>query len=86
MNDALLFLAVVAGLTVLAVAALALIARLARRGDDQRTRNDRAAARRICRLNPPAERQAPGTDHDLLLDAHLAYHGPAHATRKETNP
>lgn len=83
MDDAWLFLAVVAGLTVLAVAALALIARLARRGDDQRTRNDRVAAQRICRLNPPAEAQAPGTDSDLLLDAHLAYHGPAHATRKE---
>ena len=53
-------------------------------GDDQRTRNDRAAARRICRTTPPAEQQAPGTDMDLLLDALNAYHGPAHATRKET--
>ena len=86
MDDAWLFLAVVAGLTVLAVAALALIARLARRGDDQRTRNDRVAAQRICRLNPPTETQAPGTDMDLYLDALRAYHGPAHATRKETNP
>lgn len=53
-------------------------------GDDQRTRNDRVAAQRICRLNPPTETQAPGTDSDLYLDALLAYHGPAHATRKET--
>ncbi|MEV4784070.1 hypothetical protein AB0K53_01200 [Streptomyces tuirus] len=52
-------------------------------GEDQRTRNDRAAARRILRHNPPTEQQAPGTDHDLLLDAHLAYHGPT-AARKET--
>ena len=52
-------------------------------GDDQRTRNDRAAARRILRTNPPTETQAPGSDHDLLLDALIAYHGPAHATRKE---
>lgn len=53
------------------------------RGTDQRTRNDRAMAQRLLHTDPPAIDTTPGTDNDLLLDAHLAYHGPAHATRKE---
>ena len=55
-------------------------------GEDPRHRTDRAMAQRTLRFNPPTEQQAPGSDHDLLLDALLAYHGPATATRKETNP
>ena len=53
-------------------------------GEDPRHRTDRAMAQRTLRFNPPTEQQAPGSDHDLLLDALLAYHGPATATRKET--
>lgn len=53
-------------------------------GEDPRHRTDRAMAERILRVDPPAVETVPGTDHDLLLDAHLAYHGPATATRKET--
>jgi hypothetical protein len=68
----------------IAVAAIA-FALLVRPGDDQRTRNDRVAAQRILRVNSPTEQQAPGSDSDLLLDAHLAY-GTAPATRKEPNP
>ncbi|MET9521469.1 hypothetical protein [Streptomyces coeruleorubidus] len=66
----------------IAVAAIA-FALIVRPGDDQRTRNDRVAAQRILRVNPPTEQHAPGSDHDLLLDAHLAY-GTTPATRKET--
>jgi hypothetical protein len=47
------------------------------RGDDYRTRNDRVMAERILRTNPPAIDTQPGTDTDLLLDAALAYYGPA---------
>jgi hypothetical protein len=47
------------------------------RGDDYRTRNDRVMAERILRVDPPSEQQTPGTDSDLLLDAALAYYGPA---------
>ncbi|MFJ4356870.1 hypothetical protein ACIP25_11435 [Streptomyces massasporeus] len=77
-----LFLACLA--VCIAVAAIA-FALLVRTGDDQRTRNDRVAAQRILRINPPTEQQAPGSDHDLLIDAHLAY-GTTPTTRKETNP
>jgi hypothetical protein len=34
-------------------------------------------AERTLRVNPPSEQQTPGTDSDLLLDAALAYYGPA---------
>ncbi|MFE2485981.1 hypothetical protein ACFXGR_22325 [Streptomyces mirabilis] len=47
------------------------------RGDDYRTRSDRVMAERTCRTNPTSEQQTPGTDTDLLLDAALAYYGPA---------
>jgi hypothetical protein len=47
------------------------------RGDDYRTRNDRVMAERTLRVDPPSEQQTPGTDSDLLLDAALAYYGPA---------
>ena len=53
-------------------------------GEDPRHRTDRAMAKRILRTNPPAEIPAPGIDHDLLLDALLAYPGPATASRKES--
>ncbi|MFD9276842.1 hypothetical protein ACFWD7_06065 [Streptomyces mirabilis] len=47
------------------------------RGDDYRTRNDRVMAERILHTDPPAIDIQPGTDTDLLLDAALAYYGPA---------
>ncbi|GAB2718451.1 hypothetical protein [Streptomyces bullii] len=53
------------------------------RSGDQRTRNDQAAAQRQLRVDPPAIDTQPGRDNDLLLDAALAYYGPAHNTRKE---
>lgn len=51
------------------------------RRDDYRTRNDRIAAWRILRLDPPAVETQPGRDIDALLDALLAYHGPAGLNR-----
>jgi hypothetical protein len=44
---------------------------------DYRTRNDQVAAQRITRFELRPEPAAPGQDNDLLLDAQLAYHGPA---------
>lgn len=65
--------ALVIGITGAGYCALKALAALF--GEDPRHRHDRAAAARILRVDPPAIDTTPGTNHDLLLDAHLAYHG-----------
>lgn len=49
----------------------------------QPSERDRIIAAAILRTNPPVIEDRPGHDNDLLLDAHLAYHGPTRQQRKE---
>ncbi|WP_405888805.1 hypothetical protein OG762_36555 [Streptomyces sp. NBC_01136] len=65
-----LFLACLALMTGIAALAYQAITRALRSADQ-------VVADAIRRTDPPAEQQTPGTDNDLLIDAALAYYGPA---------
>lgn len=66
-----------------AIVAASAIALRKRRARQQPSERDRIIATAILRTNPPIVEDRPGADIDLLLDAHLAYHGPTRQQRKE---
>ena len=68
-----------------AIVAASAIALRKRRARQQPSERDRIIAAAILRTNPPVIEDRPGHDNDLLLDAHLAYHGTTRHQRKE-NP
>lgn len=69
----------------IAIVATTVVACQIRRARQQPSERDRIIAAAILRTNPPIVEDQPGHDIDLLLDAHLAYHGPTRQQRKE-NP
>ncbi|MDX3713436.1 hypothetical protein PV733_31735 [Streptomyces europaeiscabiei] len=68
-----------------AIVVASAIALRKRRARQEPSERDRIIAAAILRTNPPVVEEQPGHDIDLLLDAHLAYHGPTRQQRKE-NP
>jgi hypothetical protein len=68
---------------VTAVAIVCAIWRI-RPGDDYRSRNDRVAAQRTLRTDPPRETPAPGSNDDLLDACNAIY--PDFARKEKPQP